>query len=283
MSKAFRSKTRWQTKGSLNTWKSCKYTIEACENPTDRTSLPTMRVCVSPLKKKSHPRSKNTKKQNSYDSADKSCNTSSLSSTTSSKIMKLRKSLTTGTIAEGQRDVKVEEYIPDAPKTNKPVNSNGNGAKIKYIPSRKSALVNLQTSTDSNEYVPAVLNEDLAANSVLDTLYIPNSIPKAETSYETYEPSSSVEMESTRMYIPNSKSGRKKIEEYQPDFTSKTMKFDNSYVPSSSAKIKELKKSSRKPSLGSKKLKNRETDFGKTEVSSTKHSNLTNRSIKREI
>lgn len=181
-----------------------RYTFEPPENPADRTSLPTIRVGVSPLRKKSK-----SKKDDALNLDVLLCDNGS----------------------------KVEEYVPDGRSE----------PKVGYVPSRKSTLEYLQQVENSNEYVPSVINDDGATAA----LYVPNSVPKAGGNVEIYEPSSLARDSKTSRdeYIPNSKGSRKKVDEYQPDFTSKSMKFDDSYVPSSSKRIKELKKNDRIKSL----------------------------------
>lgn len=123
---------------------------------------------------------------------------------------------------EGSEHGALEEYVPDAPVAKKLC------THFKYIPSRKSTLERLQVS--SNEYSPMVSDN----KSVTEVIrYIPNSVDSSQVSYETYEPSARSIVDIPNEYVPTSKGTKASVEEYQPDFTTKSMKFDNSYVPSS--------------------------------------------------
>ncbi|XP_046492339.1 uncharacterized protein [Neodiprion pinetum] len=253
------------------------YTFEESENPTDRTTLPTIRVSVSPVKKKS--RSKCDATTAEVNQKEKIRVSSTLTTEHKNESRSSPKLESSGEIFYGT-GFKVEEYIPNVPKTK----GAENGADIKYIPSRKSALENLNRSVDSDEYIPAIVNEEGMGTSALDDLYVPNSVPKILNFNETYEPFSSAITTSKipGEYVPNSKGLKKKMEEYQPDFTSKTMKFDNSYVPSSSAKIMELKNNGRKSSLGgssssssgsARKKRSRDTESSTRRESSSRKKN----------
>ena len=125
----------------------------------------------------------------------------------------------------------LEEYVPNAPVTKKLC------ANLNYIPSRKSTLE--QTQGFSDEYSPTVSNNKNVADVVR---YVPNSVNFSKVSYETYEPSGTAIANHPEEYIPNSKGIKASIEEYHPDFTSKTMKFDDSYVPSTVEVINENSK-----------------------------------------
>lgn len=270
-------KTRASEKRKFTRHLEIKYTFEVSENPSDRTSLPTMRVAVSPVRKKSSHKSpsssKKLKNEEKVDNTEESIKPELLSAEIPSSDCKT--------------ELKIEEYIPDAPNANKIDEDENGGANVGYVPSRKSTLEFLQQSANSNEYVPAVLSEEMVGTRALDALYVPNSIPKSENFCETYEPSSlMVATEAANEYIPNSKGVRKKVDEYQPDFIvrNKTMKFDNSYVPSSSERIKELKKNDKKSSRSGKKSKPRETEgIGRDSDLAKKNSTLGQSEIKREM
>ncbi|XP_046751002.1 uncharacterized protein LOC124414121 [Diprion similis] len=266
------------------------YTFEESENPTDRTTLPTIKVGVSPVKKKS--RSKRDSTAGEVDKKEKIRVSSTSKAEHKNDGSNLPKLESSGETFYGT-GFKVEEYIPNVPKTK----GTENGADIKYIPSRKSALENLHRSVESNEYIPAIVTEEGAGTSALDDLYIPNSVPKILNIDETYEPFNPAITTSKTAgeYVPNSKGVKKKMEEYQPDFTSKAMKFDNSYVPSSSAKIMELKKNGEKSSSGSsssstsgsvRKKRSRDTESSTSKESSSKKKNspvTQSTSVKREM
>lgn len=130
--------------------------------------------------------------------------------------------------------------MPDTPSTKKLC------ANLDYIPSRKSTLEQIQLFT--NEYSPVVSDSKSAAEVVR---YVPNSIDSTKMSYETYEPSTTTVLNYPEEYIPNSKGIKASVEEYHPDFRSKSMKFDDSYVPSS---VRLVNKNSSKISERHKKL-----------------------------
>lgn len=154
------------------------------------------------------------------------------------------------TLSDDLRNVPLEEYVPDVPKTKRPC------ADFKYVPSSKSTLQNMEIAT--NEYTPTLYRHVLENVS-----YVPNPIDKLKITYETYEPSATtvISDDVLKEYIPNSKGIKTFIEEYEPDFKSpcKQMKFDNSYVPSSVQSIdsnssREKFKKSKKDSKHVRKL-----------------------------
>lgn len=121
----------------------------------------------------------------------------------------------------------LEEYIPDAPKTKRPY------LDFKYIPSQKSTLESMQLTSDEYTPTPCVDSKNAIDNM---TNYVPNSIEKLETTYETYEPCATTIIPNGLLeeYVPNSKGIKSSVEEYEPDFKSPNkMGFDDSYVPSS--------------------------------------------------
>lgn len=235
-----------------------RYTFEQPE--TDMSSLPTIKVHVSPARKKSVKREtgdetskrskvktdddtvKRTKEEKSpvrtMTKGDRLKKTPEKSAQTSPK-----KTETPSATATEQGDLKrkkcrtytlsdlenatLEEYIPDAPKTKRSC------PDFKYVPSRKSALESMRLT--SNEYTPTLC--DSKSHIAEDVSYVPNSVEKLETTYEIYEPRATTVIPDSvfEEYVPNSKGLNPSIEEYEPDFKSpsKLMKFDDSYVPSS--------------------------------------------------
>lgn len=224
------------------------YTFEQSEIVKDVASLPTIRVNVSPAKKKSGklkiPGASTEKEEVSDRTLEKSescarsfANEKQNDDTLPKKaknydvITKLNdktKNLKTKRYLqlEGSKNNSLEEYVPDAPATKKLCTN------LKYIPSRKSTLERIQIS--SNEYSPTILDNK---STTEDVRYIPNSIDTSKVLYETYEPCAATIVDLPEEYIPTSKGTKASVEEYQPDFTSKSMKFDNSYVPSSVQQI----------------------------------------------
>lgn len=251
-----------QGEGSLEDFKKYKwrkstrqldvtYTIEPSEDVKDVTLLPTIRVNVSPAKKKldktevdkttlkeersrsveklqNHSSSHTHQKDSKTTSAKKTENNDAVSKTSNTKNNRSKRYLPT----EAAENDALEEYVPDAPTAKKLC------ADLNYIPSRKSMLETIQVS--SNEYSPMVSDNKSIADVVR---YVPNSIDLSKISYETYEPSTTIATNHSEEYIPNSKGIKASVEEYHPDFTSKLMKFDDSYVPSSVRLTKEHSKS----------------------------------------
>ncbi|XP_031833561.2 uncharacterized protein LOC116427407 [Nomia melanderi] len=230
------------------------YTFEPSEVAKDVTSLPTIRVNVSPVKKrsgKSEVTEVSDEKEETQDrTAEKTRNTISDSTcqkdNDNSLPKKIENNANVAKVAnDGAKNDKtkrylqldslesntLEEYVPDAPATKKLCTN------LKYIPSRKSTLERIQIS--SNEYSPTISDNKSVTREVR---YIPNSVDLSKVSYETYEPSASSVVDHPEEYVPTSKGMKASVEEYQPDFTSKSMKFDDSYVPSSVQLITENSK-----------------------------------------
>lgn len=217
-----------------------RYTLES-PDVKDITSLPTIRVHVSPAKRKSE----NTKLyEATLEKGEVSDRTLEISRGDPSNCIHLKDN--DYTLSKGSDDIAtkipcdtkndknkrylhidnaeshtLEEYVPDAPVTKKLC------THLKYIPSRKSTLERIQSS---NEYSPIVSDNKSVPEVVR---YIPNSVDSSKVSYETYEPSATTVVGAHEEYVPTSKGIKASVEEYQPDFTSKLMKFDDSYVPSS--------------------------------------------------
>ncbi|XP_029042175.2 uncharacterized protein LOC114875724 [Osmia bicornis bicornis] len=215
------------------------YTIDPSESVKDVTLLPTIRVNVSPAKKKVEKTEepKTTSKGVTRDRmVEKSHNHTSRAHQKDSKNTKKSENsdaIKTSSDTKNNRSKRylplesvetdaLEEYVPDTPTTKKLC------ANLNYIPSRKSMLEQIQLS--SNEYSPTVSDNKSIAEVVR---YVPNSVDSSKVSYETYEPSATNVTDHSEEYIPNSKGIKASVEEYHPDFTSKLMKFDNSYIPSS--------------------------------------------------
>ncbi|XP_018369684.1 PREDICTED: uncharacterized protein LOC108765444 isoform X2 [Trachymyrmex cornetzi] len=236
------------------------YTFEHPENTSGMPSLLTIKVHVSPARKKpvkrelgektlkkSKVKTKDTTKRMKQEkspiqtltkidrlkkTSKKLVQTTLKKTETPSVTVKEQKDLkrkkcSTYTLFEDLENAPLEEYIPDAPKTKKSCSD------FKYIPSRKSALENMRLTL--NEYTPTLCEgKSLVAENVS---YVPNSVKKLETNYEIYEPCATTEIPDSvfEEYVPNSKGLNPSIEEYEPDFKfpSKLMKFDDSYVPSS--------------------------------------------------
>ncbi|XP_076762403.1 uncharacterized protein LOC143430223 isoform X2 [Xylocopa sonorina] len=260
--------------GSHQDFKKCKwkksarqfdvtYSFEPSENIKDVTSLPTIRVNVSPTKKKSVKLESHEtilKKEEICSQATEKMpeKTSNYAHRKDNGNALLKNKLgDNDAIMKPSNDIKndknkrylsidslkndtLEEYVPDAPITKKLC---GN---FNYVPSRKSMLE--QTQISSNEYSPMISDD----RNIPDIIrYIPNSIDSSKISYETYEPSTKSVINNPEEYVPNSKGIKASIEEYHPDFTSKTMKFDDSYVPS---RVQLINENSKKLSEGHKKL-----------------------------
>ncbi|KZC11290.1 PREDICTED: uncharacterized protein LOC107189375 [Dufourea novaeangliae] len=226
------------------------YTFEPSEGAKNVTSLPTIRVNVSPAKKKPEKletpkaslvkedvRDRTLGKTQSYtsDSTQRRDNSENFEKTagnddTCTKATNDTKNDRTKRCLqlESLESNTLEEYVPDTPTVKKLCTD------LKYIPSRKSTLERIQVS--SNEYSPLILDNKSTTEVVR---YIPNSVDSSKVSYETYVPSGTTVLNLPEEYVPTSKGVKASVEEYQPDFTSKSMKFDNSYVPSSVQSINE--------------------------------------------
>lgn len=237
-----------------------RYTFENPESAGDVSSLPTIKVHVSPARKKPVKRkaddeiSKRSKVNTDDDAAKRTKEERSpVRGTRGDRPKKTpeksaqispRKAEATGAAATEQGDLKrkkcraytlsdnlenasLEEYIPDAPKTKRSY------PDFKYVPSRKSALESMRLT--SNEYTPTVCESKSRVAD--DVSYVPNSIEKLEANYEIYEPRAVTMVPDSifEEYVPNSKGLNSSMEKYEPDFKSpsKLMKFDDSYVPSS--------------------------------------------------
>ncbi|XP_054010979.1 uncharacterized protein LOC128893779 [Hylaeus anthracinus] len=248
------------------------YTFEPSENVKDVASLPTIRVNVSPAKKKSktnpseaslgkgetRDRTLEKSRRHDSDSAHQKDNGNTLPKKVEdgniTKVSSQTKNDRTKRYLqfESLGNARLEEYVPDAPVAKKLC------THLKYIPSRKSMLEQIQIST--NEYSPTVSDSKGVAEVVR---YIPNSVDSSKVSYETYEPNATSIVNIPEEYVPNSKGIKASVEEYQPDFTSTTMKFDDSYVPSSVQLInKDTKKSTerlKKVQLDKHSLREKET------------------------
>jgi len=236
-----------------------RYTFEHAECTTDAHSLPTIKVHVSPARKKSvkaemksveilkdskmKTRDDTAKHMKEDKSFDRIADTKNQSKRISEKpiqtsLKKIDTLHSVSTEQENSRKKKKrkynlsddlknvpEEYIPDAPKTKK------SSIDFKYIPSQKSALESMPLVM--NEYTPTLCDNKCIPE---DVNYVPNSIEKLEVDYETYEPcaTTAIPNDILKEYVPNSKGIKSSIEEYEPDFKSpsKLMKFDDSYVPS---------------------------------------------------
>ncbi|XP_015585139.1 uncharacterized protein LOC107262942 [Cephus cinctus] len=272
------------------------YTFEPSEDPNDRTSLPTIRVKVSAAQKKIETKTMevtiSTKNCSEHKEGLPSRTNDYLTNINSSRTSMDSNDRTSEqqsqTLKSMDQPSTIEEYVPKATKEQAeykeyiPKASKEQTGYKEYVPSRKSSLQKMQRQTDANEYTPTVLHDKV----IPDIHYVPNSIPAAEgaCAYETYEPSSTciAPTNFSEEYVPNSMGASKKVEEYQPDFTSKLMKFDNSYVPSSSRVIRELKRSSRKLSKSKKARRNRD-ERPKDSVSSRKSCTLVASGAKREM
>ncbi|XP_029174114.1 uncharacterized protein LOC114942832 isoform X2 [Nylanderia fulva] len=239
------------------------YTFEYSECTSDVSSLPTIKVHVSPARKKSLKRETKVTKRNKVVTLENNDNTTkrtkeekSPDQMTDPKVDQSRKTLekslqtspkkieSSRAIATEQEDPKrikksrkyvlsndlenapLEEYIPDAPKAKRSCTD------LNYVPSQKSALENMRLTL--NEYTPTLCDSKPMTETVS---YVPNSIEKLETIHETYEPRATTTIPEGILeeYVPNSKGAKPSVEKYEPGFksSSKLMKFDDSYVPSS--------------------------------------------------
>lgn len=243
----------FQTEESLQNFKKCKwkkstrqlevtYTFEPSESVKDIMSLPTIRVNVSPAKRKltksELPKivtkkkeiwnqiTENMVRKNSNYMHEKDNYNLSKESENNDLVMKVSidakndKIKRCFPIESTENDI-LEEYVPNAPISKKLC------ANLNYVQNNKNTLKQIQVL--SNEYSPMISEN----KSIMEEVqYIPNSMNSLDISYETYEPSATTVLYHPEEYIPNSKGVKAFIEEYHPDFTNKTMKFDNSYVPS---------------------------------------------------
>ncbi|KAK0088357.1 hypothetical protein PV325_012255 [Microctonus aethiopoides] len=202
------------------------YTFKPREDPNDVSSLPTIKVRVSPVKRKS--RASTEKPVTKCEKENNKTTTIPSIISYDSPEMKLQRLL------EGIES-SPEEYVPsELPHRTK------NRDNLKYVPSRKSFLKRMRQSPDSNsnEYTPisGSKRNSLSSSEYNTTSYIPNSVPKLEERIdEKYDPCSmsNLSSELSEAYVPSSKGSSTVIQEYEPDFGTKLIKFDDSYVPSS--------------------------------------------------
>ncbi|XP_020278462.1 uncharacterized protein LOC109852059 isoform X2 [Pseudomyrmex gracilis] len=263
------------------------YTFEHSESTSGATFLPTIKVNVSSARKKStvkretnedekrsktetEDETKNRTKEKSSDrttdaKSDRSKKTptktkysptkietapprDNTSSTTARDDFR-KKRIKKYKLSEDLENASLEEYIPDAPKAKRSC------LDFKYVPSRKSALEGMRST--SNEYTPTLC--DSSKHVAQNVNYVPNSIEKLEAVYETYEPCATTLIPDAVLeeYVPNSKGVKSAVEEYEPDFKSPCkLTFDDSYVPSSVQKKKTTNDSRKtKPGGKSEKLK----------------------------
>ncbi|XP_018302931.1 uncharacterized protein [Mycetomoellerius zeteki] len=198
------------------------YTFEHPENASGLPSLPTIKVHVSPARKKPvkrEPDNETSKrsKVKTKDDATKRTKEEKSSVQTLTKIDRLKKT-----------PKKSAQTTPKKTETPSATAKEPKGLKRK-----KSALENMRLTL--NEYTPTLCEgKSLVPENVS---YVPNSVKKLETNYEIYEPCATTVIPDSvfEEYVPNSKGLNPSIEEYEPDFKfpSKLMKFDDSYVPSS--------------------------------------------------
>ncbi|XP_071563291.1 uncharacterized protein [Temnothorax nylanderi] len=235
------------------------YTFENPESASDVSSLPTIKVHVSPARKKpvkretSDETSKRSKVKTDDDAAKRTKEEKSpiRTPTKSDRLKKTpgksaqispKKAETPSATATKQEDLKrkkcrtyklsddlenapLEEYIPDAPKTKRSC------PDFKYVPSRKSALESMRLT--SNEYTPTVCDSK-GGRVAEDVSYVPNSVERLEANYEIYEPRAITVVPDSVLeeYVPNSKGLNSFIEEYVPN--SKGLNsFIEEYVPNS--------------------------------------------------
>lgn len=186
--------------------------------------MPTIKVGVSPARRKS--RATNEKKKKS----EKENNEKTIKLPTinyDSPEMKVQR------LMEGIES-SPEEYVPPELPNQTKVD-----VDLKYVPSRKSILKRMRQARhfNANEYTPTSTSKSNCLINDNDEIYVPNPITSIkQNNHETYEPSGITNLPNniSETYIPSSKGlNNNIIEEYQPDFATKTMKFDNSYVPSS--------------------------------------------------
>ncbi|XP_017876408.1 uncharacterized protein LOC108622826 [Ceratina calcarata] len=199
------------------------YTFEQPESTRNVPALPTIRVNVSPAKRKvdkANEKDSTRQRDNKDEPVSKKSENDNLSrkAQKNAKNDRIKRYLPIDSIENGT----LEEYVPDGPVTKKLC------ANLNYIPSRKSTLEQIQVSL--NEYTPSVSDNKSVAEVAR---YVPNSVDSSKVSYEVYEPSGTPAVSHLDEYVPNSKGVKASVEEYHPDFTSKSMKFDDSYVPSS--------------------------------------------------
>ncbi|XP_011881870.1 PREDICTED: uncharacterized protein LOC105569759 [Vollenhovia emeryi] len=243
------------------------YTFENPESASDTSSLPTIKVHVSPARKKAvkrevaddetpkrskvktgddatpkrgkeerSPVRTTTKGDQAKRTPEKSARLSpgrteapSAAATAGQGDLK-RKKFRTYTLSDDLENAPLEEYIPDAPRAKRSC------PDFKYVPSRKSALESMRLT--SNEYTPTLCDGKVRAAEGVS--YVPNSVEKPEANHEIYEPRAITAVPDGvfEEYVPNSKGLNSSVEEYEPDFRSpsKLTKFDDSYVPSSVAR-----------------------------------------------
>lgn len=221
----------------------------------DATSLPTIKVHVSPARKKS------VKRETSAEGASKGCKVGSNGDeenatraakegrspphrTSDAKAERLKRSpekplpssprrteisRTSGaTVVPDLKKKRGRKYTlsddsEDAPDELEEYIPDAPNATVpcpdfKYVPSRKSALENMRLT--SNEYTPTLFNADGGRRDVADAAsYVPNPIEKLETTYETYEPCATTTIPESVLeeYVPNSKSIKPSVEEYVPN------------------------------------------------------------------
>lgn len=228
------------------------YKFDSLENVKDTPSLPTIRVTVSPAKKKpeklesldhvskseksvSEKRSSDGTRIKAHDSGTEKNYDDSVKKTEGNDAIYSKESKRTKAPLylrmENLENEQLEEYVPDAPTPKKLCS----GSTPEYVPSKKSALAATQIS--SNVYTPTTKDNKPPGE---DAQYVPYSVGTSKVVHEEYDPCAVISSaQLTEEYIPNSKGVKCSVEEYQPDFTSKLMKFDDSYVPSSVESIKE--------------------------------------------
>ncbi|KAG7202605.1 hypothetical protein KM043_009795 [Ampulex compressa] len=219
------------------------YRFEPPDDLQDSGSLPTIRVNVSPVKKKvskddTSDRPIEKKKRELQRNTSERIKTGDLSrvaeseselkalvtqqvpgkKSTESKKDKSHRHLK----SENSRNNTLEEYVPGV------LTAKRICPDLNYIPSRKSILESMQLP--SNEYTPTFSSADGLTDNIE---YIPNSAKSTEIASQAYEPALMLPVKLSEEYIPNSKNIKASVEKYQPDFTSKSMKFNDSYVPSS--------------------------------------------------
>lgn len=277
-----------------------RYTYEPPECTSDATSLPTIKVHVSPAKKRSVKRETDNETSKRIDVGAEVDDAPKLTKgekfpdrTNGARDDRLKKAFEDSTqissekcadkclpdaaaiaaqespkkrksrkytLCDNLENAPLEEYIPDTPKAKRSC------PEFKYVPSRKSALESMRLT--SNEYTPTLCNSESVAD-VTTTCYVPNSIEKLAVTYETYEPHATTTIPDGILeeYVPNSKGIQSSVEEYEPDFKSqsKPMKFDDSYVPSS-VRQDSPNESKTTPLSSQDKLKMRRREARRTEL-----------------
>ncbi|XP_043273233.1 uncharacterized protein [Venturia canescens] len=216
-----------------------KYKFETTDFPENENSLPTIKVSVTPARKSKKSSSDSKTKCESVEIKKKETTLSERENDRASIIQQLSEN--DSFLLD---NYSLEEYVPpELPSATKV------SANLDYVPSRKSMLLRMRAVEDSNKYTPTNRSRSSSGANVhnSEVNYIPNSIKSlGKVVHESYDPcaASNLSTDLSEAYVPSSKGVKTKIEEYQPDFASKTMKFDDSYVPSatSSAKKKESKK-----------------------------------------